>query len=230
MPDLTTLNDSYHGAIMKKHFVLVAGNIGAGKTTLTDRLAMRLGWHGGYETVSTNPFLPDFYHDMKAWSFHLQIYFLGDRAEQHHRLAEMDQSAIVDRSIYEDAHIFARALLELGNMTEREFLAYRRVYDRIIDGLPAPDLLLYLDAKPQICADRIRARGREIESGITVEYLTLLDRFYREWIAGFDLCPVLAIPAESLNFAANTDHIEIILDRIQQKLAGKEQVVFPSNL
>jgi deoxyadenosine/deoxycytidine kinase len=212
---------------MKKHFVLVAGNIGAGKTTLTDRLAARLGWAGGFETVATNPFLADFYQDMRTWAFHLQVYFLGDRAEQHECLAEMPQSAIIDRSIYEDAHIFARALQAMGNMSEHEYLAYRRIYDRVITGLPVPDLLLYLDASPQICVDRIRARGREIESGITAEYLTLLDSFYREWLAGFDLCPVLSIPAENLNFVTNEDHITIIIDRMHQKLAGKEKVVFP---
>jgi deoxyadenosine/deoxycytidine kinase len=215
---------------MKKNFVLVAGNIGAGKTTLTDRLALRLGWYGGYETVATNPFLADFYRDMKTWAFHLQIYFLGDRAEQHTRLAEMAQSTIIDRSIYEDAHIFARALVALGNMTEREYDAYRRVYDQVIVGLPVPDLLLYLDASPRTCSDRIRARGREIESGITLDYLSLLDDLYREWIAGFDICPVLTVPAESLDFVANEAHIDIILERIEQKLAGQEQVVFPAQL
>jgi len=215
---------------MKKHFVLVAGNIGAGKTTLTDRLATRLGWAGGYETVATNPFLADFYQDMQTWAFHLQVYFLGERAEQHTCLAEMPQSAVIDRSIYEDAHIFARALQAMGNMSEREYLAYRHIYDRVIAGLPVPDLLLYLDASPQTCIDRIRARGREIETGITAEYLSLLDSFYREWLADFDLCPVLTIPAENLNFVTNDGHISIIIDRIQQKLAGKEKVVFPDNL
>lgn len=212
---------------MAKHFVLVAGNIGAGKTTLTDRLAERLGWEGAYETVASNPFLADFYQDMAQWSFHLQVYFLGDRAEQHRRLARLRRSSIIDRSIYEDAHIFARALVSLGNMTEREYLAYRRLYDQIVDGLPKPDLLLYLEARVPVLIDRIYARGREIESGITADYLSLLDTFYREWIAGFDLCPVLKIPADNLNFVTNEDHISIIIDRIQQKLEGKEEVVFP---
>ncbi len=212
---------------MKTHFVLVAGNIGAGKTTLTDRLAGRLGWQAAYETVSTNPFLADFYRDMKQWSFHLQVYFLGDRAEQHRRLASLGRSAIIDRSIYEDAHIFARALFDLGNMSEPEYLAYRRVYDLVVGGLPAPDLLLYLDASVPVLVERIRSRGREIESGISADYLALLDSFYREWIAAFDLCPVLTIPADNLNFVTNEEHIAIIIDRIQQKLAGREQVVFP---
>lgn len=215
---------------MTKRFLLVAGNIGAGKTTLADRLAARLGWEAGYETVSTNPFLADFYKDMRQWSFHLQIYFLGDRAEQHRRLAGLPRSAIIDRSIYEDFHIFARALLDLGNMTEREFLAYRRVFELVIESLPEPDLLLYLDASVPVLMDRIHNRGREIESGITAEYLSLLARFYDEWLSGFDTCPVLTIPADNLNFVTNEKHIAIIIDRIEQKLAGKEQVVFPDNL
>ncbi len=212
---------------MAKHFLLVAGNIGAGKTTLTDRLAARLGWEAGYETVATNPFLADFYKDMRQWSFHLQVYFLGDRAEQHRRLAKLRRSAIIDRSIYEDAHIFARALGSMGNMSEREYVAYQRVYELVIDSLPRPDLLLYLDASVPVLIERIRARARDIETGITADYLGLLDTFYREWIAGFDICPVLTIPTDNLNFVTNEEHITIIIERIHQKLAGKEAVIFP---
>jgi deoxyadenosine/deoxycytidine kinase len=213
-----------------KHLLLVAGNIGAGKTTLTDRLALRLGWEAGHETVTANPFLADFYKDMKQWSFHLQIYFLGDRADMHQRLAESENSGIIDRSIYEDAHIFARALLEMGNMSEREFDAYRKIYERVLDGLPRPDLLLYLDASVPVLLDRIRSRGRDIESGITADYLTLLNSYYHDWIAGFDQCPVLTIPADNMNFVANDRHVSIIIDRIEQKLAGREKVVFPEDL
>ena len=215
---------------MSKHLLLVAGNIGAGKTTLTERIATRLGWEAAYETVSTNPFLPDFYANMQQWSFHLQVYFLGDRAEMHRRMAALPESAIIDRSIYEDAHIFARALYSLGNMTEREYLAYRRVYDLVVDVLPRPSLLLYLDASVPVLLDRIRRRARDIETGITEDYLSLLASYYDEWIAGFDWCPVLTVPADNLNFVTNEQHIAIIIDRIQQKLAGKEQVVFPDEL
>jgi deoxyadenosine/deoxycytidine kinase len=215
---------------MTKRFVLVAGNIGAGKTTLTERVATRLGWEAGYETVATNPFLADFYANMRQWSFHLQVYFLGERARQHRELASAPRSAVIDRSIYEDAHIFARALHDLGNMTDREYLAYRRVYDLVVDSLPAPDLLLYLDASVPVLMDRIHSRAREIESGITADYLGLLDRFYHEWLAGFDQCPVLTVPADNLNFVTNETHITIIIDRIRQKLEGREQVVFPPDV
>jgi deoxyadenosine/deoxycytidine kinase len=212
---------------MTKRFLLVAGNIGAGKTTLADRLATRLGWEAGYESVAKNPFLGDFYSDMRKWSFHLQIYFLGDRADQHDKLATDPRSAIIDRSIYEDAHIFARALRHLDNITEREYLAYRRLYDIVVGQLPVPDLLLYLDASVETLMERIHGRARDIESGITADYLGLLASYYDDWLAGFDLCPVLTIPADDLNFVNNEGHIGIIIDRINEKLAGKDEVVFP---
>jgi deoxyadenosine/deoxycytidine kinase len=211
---------------MAKRFLLVAGNIGVGKTSLTDRLAARLGWEAAYESVADNPYLADFYADMRAWSFHLQVYFLGHRAEQHRRLAQSLLSAICDRSIYEDAHIFARALYQMGNMSERDYLAYRRLYQMVVDQLPAPDLLLFLDGSVETLVKRIRGRDRAIESGITSEYLGLLNSFYEDWMADFDLCPVLSIPADRLDFVHHPDHLDVIVDRILQKLSGKEVVVF----
>lgn len=215
---------------MPKRFLLVAGNIGAGKTTLTRRLGERLGWEVGHETVANNPFLPPFYDDMQRWSFHLQVYFLGDRADQHLSLFEHHNSAIADRSIYEDLHIFARGLHDLGNMTEEEFSAYERVHNLVINALPEPDLLLFLNAPVDVLMERIRNRGREIESGITADYLSLLERYYREWLADFDICPVLTIPADNLNFPDNDRHIEIIIQKIEEKLSGKDKVVFPDDV
>jgi deoxyadenosine/deoxycytidine kinase len=205
----------------------VAGNIGAGKTSLTERLGARLGWQTAFESVADNPYLADFYADMRQWSFHLQIFFLGHRAQQHLALARSPESAIADRSIYEDAHIFARALHHLGNLSERDYQAYRRVFDLVVAGLPRPDLLLYLKASPETLLQRIRARGREIERGITLEYLTLLDSFYEEWLQTFDLCPVLTIPSDNLDFVHKPRHLDIVVQRIQEKLQGKEHVVFP---
>lgn len=211
---------------MSKRFLLVAGNIGSGKTSLTERLGTRLGWQTGFESVADNPYLPDFYRDMGQWSFHLQIYFLGHRAQQHRSLAEHPVSAISDRSIYEDAYIFARALYHLGNLNERDLQAYRVVFDEIVRGLPKPDLLLYLHAPVPLLMERIQRRGRAIESGMTVDYLTLLDSFYEEWMQTFDLCPVLTIRTEDVDFVNKPHHLDIVLDRIQQKLAGHEDVVF----
>lgn len=211
---------------MSKRFLLVAGNIGSGKTSLTERLGARLGWQTGFESVADNPYLPDFYLDMRQWSFHLQIYFLGHRAQQHRSLAEHPVSAISDRSIYEDAYIFARALHHLGNLNERDLQAYHVVFDEIVRGLPKPDLLLYLHAPVPLLMERIRRRGRAIESRITAEYLTLLDSFYEEWMQTFDLCPVLTIRTEDVDFVNKPHHLDIVLDHIQQKLAGHEDVVF----
>jgi deoxyadenosine/deoxycytidine kinase len=211
---------------MPKRFLLVAGNIGVGKTSLTDRLAARLGWEAAYESVADNPYLADFYGDMRSWAFHLQVFFLGHRAEQHRRLALSPVSAICDRSIYEDAHIFARALYQMGNMTERDYLAYRRLYDMVVGQLPVPDLLLYLEGSVETLLARIRGRSREIEAGIEADYLELLNGFYGDWMADFDLCPVLTIPADRLDFVRYPGHLDVIVDRIQQKLAGKEVVVF----
>jgi deoxyadenosine/deoxycytidine kinase len=212
---------------MAKHLVLVAGNIGAGKTSLTERLAVRLGWQAAYESVADNPYLADFYQDMRAWSFHLQVFFLGHRAIQHRALATAPASAIIDRSIYEDGYVFARALYQLGNMTERDYYAYRRLFDLVVNSLPAPDLLLYLETSVSTLMHRIRSRGRDIEASITADYLGLLGSFYEDWLADFDLCPVLTIPADRLDFVHHKGHLDIIVERIEDKLAGKEVVVFP---
>ncbi len=214
---------------MTKRLVLVAGNIGAGKTSLTERLGTRLKWRTGFESVADNPYLPDFYADMRAWSFHLQVFFLGHRAEQYIEMAEMSQSVILDRSIYEDAYIFARALHHLGNIAERDYFSYRRVFDLVISKLPPPDLLIYLKAPVPVLIERIHRRGRSIESGITAEYLTLLDSFYEEWMQTFDVCPVLTIRTDDLDFVHKPQHLDIVIQRIQDKLAGREELVFPSS-
>jgi deoxyadenosine/deoxycytidine kinase len=212
---------------MPKHLVLVAGNIGAGKTSLAERLGKRLGWHVAYESVDNNPYLADFYANMHAWSFHLQVFFLGHRAEQHRQLMALPESAIIDRSIYEDAHIFARALYNLGNMTERDYQAYQRLYSLVIDTLPRPALLIYINASPATLLARIRQRGREIENSVSADYLALLGRFYNEWLLMFDQCPVLTVPGDDLDFVHYPEHLEIIAERVEDKLAGKESVEFP---
>ena len=218
---------------MTKRLIVVAGNIGAGKTSLTERLGSRLGWETAFESVSDNPYLPDFYADMHAWSFHLQIFFLGHRSNQYLDLARSERSAILDRSIYEDAYIFARALHHLGNLNERDYLAYRRVFELLVSTLPPPNLLINLKAPVDVLMERIRRRGRDIESGITADYLTLLDSFYDDWMTSFDVCPVLTIHTgqlgreSPLDFVHNSHHLDIVVERIQDKLAGKEDVVFP---
>jgi deoxyadenosine/deoxycytidine kinase len=217
---------------MAKRLILVAGNIGAGKTSLTERLGVRLGWKTAFESVADNPYLSDFYADMRKWSFHLQVFFLGHRAEQHLEMARSPQSAIMDRSIYEDAYIFARALHHLGNLDERDYWAYRRVFELLVSTLPQPNLLIYLRAPVEVLMERIRRRARSMETGITEEYLSLLESFYREWVNTFDICPVLTIHTgevgeeRPLDFVHNSKHLDIVVERIHDKLAGKEELVF----
>jgi deoxyadenosine/deoxycytidine kinase len=158
---------------MSKRLVVVAGNIGAGKTSLTERIGTRLGWWTGYESVANNPYLGDFYADMRSWSFHLQIFFLGHRADQYLLAANDPRSAILDRSIFEDAHIFARALHHMGNLSERDFLAYRKLYDLVVGSLPPPNLLINLKCPVDVLMARIRRRSRNMETGITAQYLSI---------------------------------------------------------
>jgi deoxyadenosine/deoxycytidine kinase len=211
---------------MPKRIIVIAGNIGAGKTSLAERLGARLGWVTAYESVSDNPYLPDFYADMRQWSFHLQVFFLGHRSQQFLQMAQMPQSIIFDRSIYEDAYIFSRALHHLNNLNERDYLSYRRVFDLIVQNLPAPDLLIYLNCPVPVLMERIRRRARDIESGISPEYLQLLDSFYQEWMATYDTCPVLTIRTDDLDFVNKSQHLDIVVQRIQEKFAGKEEVIF----
>lgn len=211
---------------MSKRLILVAGNIGSGKTSLTERIGARLGWRTAFESVSDNPYLPDFYKDMRLWSFHLQVFFLGHRARQHLEMLADPRSAIIDRSIYEDAYIFARALHTMGNLSERDFNAYRQVFDLVIQNLPAPSLLVYLKAPVEVLLRRIQERARNIETGISADYLALLDSFYDDWMQTFDLCPVLTIRTDDLDFVHKPRHLDTVVRRIQEKLAGKEELSF----
>ena len=211
---------------MAKYMVVVAGNIGVGKTSLTERIGSRLGWWTGYESVADNPYLADFYGDMRSWSFHLQIFFLGHRADQYMEAVRDPRSAILDRSIYEDFHIFARALHHMGDFAERDYLAYRRLFDLVVGSVPRPNLLIYLKAPVNVLMDRIRRRARGMESGITPEYLSLLDSFYDEWLGAFDMCPVLTIRTDDLDYVHQPKHLDTVVERIQNKLSGKEEVEF----
>jgi len=211
---------------MPKHLILVAGNIGSGKTSLAERLGQRLGWLTAFESVADNPYLPDFYKDMKRWSFHLQVYFLGHRAKQHLDMAKDPRSAIIDRSIYEDAFIFCRALHHLGNLNEVDYQTYMSVYNLLIPTLPVPSMLIFLRCPVEVLLTRIQQRARDIESGVSADYLRLLESYYDEWIKTFDLCPVLTIRTDDLDFVHKNKHMDVVLERIQNKLTGKEEVVF----
>jgi deoxyadenosine/deoxycytidine kinase len=211
---------------MTKKLILVAGNIGSGKTSLTERIGQNLGWRTAYESVADNPYLPSFYADMRTWAFHLQIYFLGHRARQHMELWNDERSAIVDRSIYEDAYIFARALNKMGNLTDLDYQSYLSLFDLVIHSLPAPSLLVYLKCPVDVLMERIHSRARDMESTITADYLGLLDSFYEDWLSSFDLCPVLTLRTDDLDFVHKPDHMNLVISTIQAKLAGKEELSF----
>jgi deoxyadenosine/deoxycytidine kinase len=193
---------------------------------LTERIGSRLGWRTDFESVADNPYLPDFYADMRAWAFHLQIFFLGHRADQYLEAARDPRSAILDRSIYEDAYIFARALHHMGNLSERDYLAFRKLFDLVMNSLPLPNLLVYLKCPAETLMKRIQKRARNMETGITIDYLKLLESFYDEWLISFDLCPVLTIPTDDLDFVHQPMALELVVERIQEKLGGREEIDF----
>lgn len=209
-----------------KKFVAVAGNIGVGKSTLVTMLCERLGWEPFFEPVAENPYLADFYHDMTAWSFHSQVFFLTHRLRAHFDLAQHPSSVIQDRSVYEDAEIFARNLYMQGHMRERDYQTYRELYETMLRFLPPPDLVIYLRASTHTLSDRISRRGREYERSISVDYLQSLNNLYESWIEDFTLCPLLAVPADDLDFVAHPGHLKLIASKIEDKLTGREEVVF----
>jgi len=209
-----------------KRFIAIAGNIGVGKSALTALLSQRLGWMPFYEAVDDNPYLPDFYRDMRAWSFHSQVFFLARRLQHHRQIVDCPQSAIQDRSVYEDAEIFARNLYEQGLMSPRDYQTYRELYEAMTLFLPPPDLIVYLRASVPTLMKRIRSRGRSYEQAIDREYLEQLNALYEEWAANFNLCPMLTVPADDLDFVMYNADLELIAEKVVEKLQGKETVVF----
>ena len=217
------------GAAMRssvKRFVAVAGNIGVGKSTLTALISDQLNWEPFFEAVGDNPYLADFHENMHRWSFHSQIYFLSRRLRHHWQLLERADDVVQDRTVYEDAEVFACNLYRQGLMDERDYQSYRELYEVVITVLPPPDLIVYLRASVSTLRRRIARRGRSYERGIPVAYLEQLNRLYEEWISTFTLCPVLAVPSDDLDFVLNEYHLRLITDKILEKLQGQEEVVF----
>jgi len=209
-----------------KKFIAVAGNIGVGKSTLVGKLCDRFSWQPYYEPVAENPYLEDFYDDMRGWAFHSQVFFITHRLRSHRELLLHPTSVVQDRSVYEDAEIFARNLYERGQIGERDYRTYQELYALLVDMLSPPDLVVYLRASVPTLVERIATRGRQIESSIQPAYLEHLNHLYEEWIDRFILCPVLEVPADYLNWVDNNEHIELIGDKIKQKLNGSNQVTF----
>lgn len=209
-----------------KKFIAVAGNIGVGKSTLVELLCHRLEWEPFYEPVTENPYLADFYADMNAWSFHSQVFFLTHRLRIHQQLTHTPISVIQDRSIYEDAEIFARNLYLQGRMSERDYQTYYALYQTLASFLTPPDLVIYLRASVKTLDKRIQIRNRSYEKTIPDEYLAQLNKLYEEWIANFTFCPVLTVPADDLDYVAHPRHLDLIMRKVQEKLTGKEEVIF----
>lgn len=212
-----------------KKFIAVAGNIGVGKSTLVTLLSERLGWKPFFEPVEENPYLADFYQDMQRWAFHSQIFFLTRRLRIHRQLINYGSSAIQDRSVYEDAEVFANNLFRQGLLGERDYRSYRDLYQVLVEFLPPPDLVIYLRASVPTLVERIRSRGRDYERQISSIYLQQLNELYESWITHFTLCPVLSVPADDLDYVSIPAHLDLIVRKVDEKLMGKDEVVFNSN-
>ena len=197
-----------------KIFIAIAGNIGTGKTTLTQMLSDRFGWTTHFEAVQGNPYLSDFYGDMSRWSFPLQIYFLTNRFQAHQRVIEGRCSAVQDRSIYEDANIFARNLFEQGQMEERDYRNYLELYSTMCQFLTPPDLVIYLKKSLPKLKARIAMRGRAFEANIPDEYLSNLNRYYDDWMNEYDLGKKLVIPSDDLDFLNSKNDFESLTQQI----------------
>lgn len=209
-----------------KKFIAVAGNIGVGKSTLVGLLSQQLGWQPFYEAVAENPYLADFYGDMHQWSFHSQIFFLSNRLRSHRQLIDHPTSVVQDRSVYEDAEVFACNLYHQGYLDERDYRTYRDLYEVLSAFLPPPDLVVYLRASADTLRHRIGQRDRDFERTISYDYLRQLNDLYEAWIRDFTLCPVLTVPAGDLDYVANPAHLDLIVQKVLEKLQGKDEVVF----
>jgi deoxyadenosine/deoxycytidine kinase len=201
-----------------RHFVVVAGNIGCGKTTLTQKLSERLGWKPHFESVQDNPYLADFYSDMSRWSFPLQVYFLNHRFGTHKMIENSNASSIQDRSIYEDANIFARALYEQGDLDERDYRNYESLYQSMIQYLSPPTLTIFLKRSVPKLLERIAQRGRDYEQSIPVDYLTKLNHYYDEWYDSYDLGKSLIVDTDELDFLENEAHFDRLVSKIYDSI------------
>ncbi|TRZ74422.1 MAG: deoxynucleoside kinase [Bacteroidetes bacterium] len=200
--------------------IAIAGNIGSGKTTLTGLLAKHFGWAPHYEDVDTNPYLNSFYEDMQRWSFNLQIYFLNSRFRQVVEIRRSGTTVVQDRTIYEDAHIFAPNLHSMNLMSTRDFENYSSLFSLMSSFILAPDLLIYLRASVPTLVNQIQKRGREYENAIRLDYLKGLNERYENWILGYDLGKLLIIEVDNMNIAENPEHLGNVIERINAELHG----------
>lgn len=200
--------------------IAIVGNIGAGKTTLAELLAKSYGWEPLFEAVDNNPYLEDFYNDMKRWSFNLQIYFLNSRYRQLIDIQKDGRNVIQDRTIYEDAFIFAENLHDMGLMTTRDYENYRAIFDNMTAYIKPPDLLVYLKASVPTLVNNIQRRGREYETGIRLDYLSKLNEKYQKWINGYKLGKLLVIDKDVIDFANNVEDMATVVQLIEREING----------
>jgi deoxyadenosine/deoxycytidine kinase len=206
--------------IKKPKHVAIAGNIGAGKTTLTELLSKHYKWIPQFEDVDQNPYLYDFYEDMPRWSFNLQVYFLNSRLNQLIEISKGTETVIQDRTIYEDAYIFAPNLHDMGLMSKRDFDNYFDFFQNLRQMVKPPDLLIYLKASVPTLVGQIQKRGREYEENIRLDYLKKLNEFYNKWIEGYKEGPLLVIEVDNNNFAENDEDLGKIISKIDAELYG----------
>lgn len=199
-------------------FVAIAGNIGVGKSSLTRLLAQEFGWQPFFEAVEENPYLEDFYSDMSQWSFHSQVFFLSRRLQHHRQLLDYPGHVLQDRSVYEDAEIFARNLHREGLMNARDYRCYWDLYTGVRSFLPPPDLLIYLQASVGVLAERIAQRGRDYERRIPIAYLSDLNELYEEWINNWTLCPVYIVNTDGMDFVHQSADLESIVAGVRGRL------------
>lgn len=200
--------------------VAIAGNIGAGKTTLTRLLAKNFQWKAQFEDVDQNPYLDDFYNDMEKWAFNLQIYFLGSRFGQIKQIRESGENIIQDRTIHEDAHIFASNLHDMGLLMTRDYENYLTVFNLMNSFVQAPDLLIYLRASIPTLVRQIQLRGREYESSISIEYLSRLNDKYEQWIKSYNEGKLLIIDVDNLDFVNIPEDLSFIYDKVDAEING----------
>jgi len=200
--------------------IAIAGNIGSGKTTLTELLSKHFKLDALYEDVDTNPYLENFYNDMKRWSFNLQIYFLNSRFSQVVNIQKQQLNVIQDRTIYEDAHIFALNLYEMGLMDDIDFKTYRDLFDLMTSFLRPPDLLIYLQADVSTLVKQIQIRGREYETSIRLDYLQSLNEKYENWINNYNLGKKLIINVDNKDFLHNPEDLGVVINLINAELFG----------
>ena len=200
--------------------IAIAGNIGAGKTTLTRLLAKHYGWEAHYENADNNPYLDDFYHDMLRWSFNLQVYFLNSRFSQVLAFRDSGKTVIQDRTIYEDAEIFAPNLHEMGLMSSRDFSNYHQLFNLMSRLIKAPTLMIYLRATVPTLVNNIQKRGRDYENSIRIDYLSQLNQRYEAWSSRYTLGKMLIVNVDNLNFEENQEDLSKIIDRINAQFHG----------